>query len=751
MRILGSEVGWEEAGGGAGGSARRSMPPRLARTTLTGVLEAERDRWFLWIPVLFGTGIGIYFALPVEPWLIIAAGLVVAACGLIVLAGRGTLLPVVALGVLTLALGFGAAKLRADWVRAPIIAEVSGRSAPARIVRGWIERFEQQAARGDRITLRVASIEGLEPAATPVRIRVRSRFRGLSLRVGEAVTLKAVLAAPPQPAFPGGYDFARIAWFEQIGAVGYLIERPRAEPVASPPPGDLGFSVAVESMRESVGAAIRAALPGESGAVTEALITGERGAIPEEINTALQDSGLSHILAISGFNMAIMAGAVFGLVRGLLALSPALALNWPIKQIAAFAGLAGAGFCLVLSGAGSATMRAFLMIALMLLAILLGRRALSMRNLALAGLALLAVAPETLLDAGFQMSFSAVVGLMAVYEAMSDRRAAREGRAPPPARGPLRWLGALLVGTIASTAVATLAVAPFATFHFHKLAVYGLIANIAAVPLFAFVIMPLIVVVLVAMPIGLETLPLQLLGLAVDVLLAIARAVAGLDGAIIRVPAMPVLALALLVVGGIWLCLWRRRWRLLGLVPVGVGLVLASGSPRADLLIGRDGRPVAIRMPGGMLSALPGPGNGFTLDAWLEADGDGRSAKTAAQGEGFRCDDIGCTAEVGGVLVAFPDGPAALAEDCGRAGIVVLRQPLERPCPSARLVLDQQALAAHGTHAIALADGSFRLLTRAAGWGERPWSPRLAQRVPHSRGNGARPQQPQDLQSPAVP
>lgn len=731
MRILGTEIGWEEAGGGAGGPLRRRRPPGMAgRATLVGTLESERDRWFLWVPVLFGAGIGTYFALPFEPWVILAVGLIVAALGLIILIRRGTLEPVIMIGLLALVLGFGAAKLRAEWVRAPVVAETPGRTARALTVRGWIEHVEHQAAKGDRLTVRVAKVEGWESARLPLRIRVRSRFAGLQLRAGAAVMLQAVLSAPPQPAMPGGYDFARIAWFEQIGAVGYLIERPQLDPAPVPMPADLTLTVFIEALRDGVGASVRAALPGEAGAVTEALITGERGAIPDEINTALQDSGLSHILAISGFNMAIMAGAVFGLVRGLLALSPALALTWPIKQIGAVAGLLGAGFCLVLSGAGSATTRAFLMIALMLLAIVLHRPAISMRNLALAGLAILAVSPETLLDAGFQMSFSAVVGLMAVYEAFADRRALVKDRLPPPSPGPLRRIWAMLVGTVTSTAVATLAVAPFATFHFHKLALYGLIANVAAVPLFAFIIMPLIVVTLIAMPFGLEGPVLQLLGLAVDLLLMIARAVAGLEGAVIRVPAMPMLALALLVVGGVWLSLWRRNWRLLGLLPAGVGLALAASSQRADLLIGRDGRPVAVRLADGRLSALPGPGASFTLESWLEADGDGRTVKAAAQGEGFHCDDIGCTATVGGVLVALPDGPAGLEDDCRRANIIVLRQVLERSCTGAGLVLDQPALAAHGTHAIALANGSWRVLTAGAGRGARPWSAQITLPTP---------------------
>ncbi len=262
----------------------------------------------------------------------------------------------------------------------------------------------------------------------------------------------------------------------------------------------------------------------------------------------MRDSGLSHLLAISGFNMAIMAGAVFGALRALLALVPALALGWPIKKIAALGGIAGATFCWLISGASSATERAYVMVLLALLAVLIGRPAVSMRNLALAGIVLLALRPESLLDVGFQMSFAAVTGLVAVYEWLQARPAG-----PPPFYDhwppPLRRLALVLIGTLVSTLVAGFAVDPLAAYHFHRLALYGIIANLVAVPVFTFVVMPLAVLTLVALPFGAEALPLVPMGWAIEVVVGTAGVVAALPGASLPVAAFSPAAVVLMLSG----------------------------------------------------------------------------------------------------------------------------------------------------------------------------------------------------------
>ena len=710
-------------GAGATGTAPHRAPvDQLAAlvTRFADLIDAERDRRVLWVPVVFGLGIGLYFALPREPALAVAAGGVLAALALRLIVRRGAIAVALTAALLCLALGFAAAKIRTLMVAAPVLAE------PTRVVAitGWVERIEARQPKGFRLLLRVASIEGLAAEKTPARIRVRAAFDTLGVVPGEAVTVKGSLFPPPGPERPGGYDFARLAWFEAIGATGFLIEPP-APATLDAPPWYRAPRLAVERLRLHVSERIRAVLPGETGAVTDAIVTGERGRIQEATDAALRDAGLSHVLAISGANMAIMAGALFGFVRSLLALFPPLTLRYPIKKWASLAGFAGAAFCLVISGADSPAARAFVMIALMLLAILLDRPAVSLRNLALAALVLLALEPETLLDVGFQMSFAAVVALVTVFEWVVTWRTGKP--APPRPEGLLatamRATGRFLAITFFSTVVASLAVAPLAVFHFHKLAQLGLIANMIVAPVFAFYIMPLVVVTLVALPFGIEALPLNLVEKGVALMLAVAHWTAGLTGSALSLPETPPLAIVLMILGGLWLALWLRPWRLLGLAGIAAGLLLSVVGGRPDVLVASDAKVIAARGADGLLTVLPVHGNSFELEDWLAADGDARDPKSVAKGQGFACDDAGCTMTVKGRLLAVAGTSEALDEDCRRADVLIVRFVLERPCAGPRLVLDLARLKRDGGHRLRLGlGGRIAIETVAAYRGRRPWT-----------------------------
>ena len=409
-----------------------AVPERLARwraslgmplAALRATLEAEQDRWFLWLPVMYGAGVALYFSLRAEPPALLALAPVVAALALWLVLRSGTIVVVCVSALLAMTLGLAAAKLRAEWVKAPVLE----RALNLADVRGFVEQVEPRAGRGERLTLRVISIRGLAKERLPQRVRVRTMAALAGLQPGDAVRLRATLSPPALPALPGDYDFGRAAYFQRLGGVGYALARPERDPTAGPPPLVLQFEAAVARVRQAISQRVRAALPGERGAIADALITGERGAISEATNNAYRDSGLFHILSISGLHMTVMAGAVFFAVRFLLAGVPAIALRLPVKKLAAgLATLAALGYLLI-SGASFATVRSWVTISIMFLAVLLDRPALALRNVALSALAIMLVLPESLLDVGFQMSFAAVVAIVAAYEALRDRR--RVGRA----------------------------------------------------------------------------------------------------------------------------------------------------------------------------------------------------------------------------------------------------------------------------------------------------------------------------------
>ncbi len=699
-------AGIENGQGGQGLAAR-------VFASLGAVLEDEADRWFLWLPVLFGIGIGIYFSFQFEPGALTVAGIIIAAVSLCLLTRNSRLWWLLNTALLVAALGFADAKLRTALVAQPVLEKPRTLT-----VRGWVERTEARLPSGARITLRVFDIPHFEDAV-PGRIRFISRFDDIP-RTGTAVEVRARLNPVPDPVMPGGFDFARKAYYSGLGAVGFAVAPSKLLRTVPEPPFMLQVTSAIDRLRHAVEDRITAALPGRTGAVAAALITGERGRIPEDVLQSLRDTGLAHMLAISGMHMALMAGSLFLILRAVAAAIPALALRYPIKKWAAVLALAGAAFYLVLSGGSIATQRAFLMAAIVFTAILIDRPALTLRNVAIAALVILVFFPESLLDVSFQMSFAAVTALVAVYE-----RVERTGWSSPPA-SPVHWAARksvwYLAGIAFTTLVASIAVAPFAAFHFHKLAQYSLLANLATMPVFALIVMPSALVVLVLMPFGLENLPLHAMSWGIDHVLYVAAEISRWEGATIEVATMPTLSLLALVGGGLWLCLWRGRWRLAGLGIAALGLVHLGSLPKPDLLVDREGKIVAMRTNGDRLAFSGGTRNNYSIGQWLKADGDPRDPAAVLKARGFRCDELACAGSVKGKSVAFVRHPAALEEECARADIVISRLPVGRSCRKTRVSVDVIDILERGAHALYLDGQSIRIETVAEQRGTRPWS-----------------------------
>ena len=692
-------------------------------------IDIERDRWFLWTPVVLGLGTATYFRLPAEPDARVVAAVFIAAAAIHAVF-RTHILRLFSIVLVILVLGAALAKLRTELVRGPVL-EREIRNAT---VEGVVETVEPRDRGTARIALFVTALSGIAEAERPHRVRIYlTGFEG-QVWPGDGLRLRARLGPPAEPILPGGYDFARAAFFRGLGGVGFSRGPPEKINPGSGVPWSVRVSAHIQAFRRGIGERVRAAIPGETGAIANALMTGERAGISEETNTAYRDAGIFHILSISGLHMAIMGGAVFFAIRFGLAALPSIALRYPIKKWAAIAAVVAAFGYLLISGGAFATVRSFIMIAIMFLAIVLDRPAIALRNVALAALMILLVVPESLFDIGFQMSFAAVAALVGGYEWVRHRHEqARITAGASVQRG--RWFGARVasfaVGIIGTTLLAGLAVAPLSAFHFHTSQQYSVLTNLIAVPISNFVVMPAALAAFVAMPFGGEAVPLAVMGWGVDLMTWCARKVASLPGAVLAVPAFSETALLMMVFGGLWLILWRRRWRYLGLAGIAIGIVLAILSVRPDMLIGADGRLVAVRGADGRLSALPAPRTRFELSRWLEYDGDTRDPKEALKRTAFRCDLLGCTVRLGERLVAVSRSPAALGDDCQRADILVLSMPRPQNCSGPRRVFDFYALRNGGTHAVYLEqDGRLRIKTVAQWRGQRPWTRRLVERRP---------------------
>ncbi len=681
------------------------------RAALGRAFTAERDRWILWLPVTLGLGIGVYFELAVEPQLAIA-GLFAALALLLAIAVRRHLGALaLAVGVVAAALGFAAAKVHTDWAKAPVLAE---RLGPV-TVRGRITEAEP-THKGLRIVLRLQSAGTLPADKRPLRVRLTLHDVEDGYTAGDEIAVRAMLLPPPPPAAPGAYDFQRQAYFQRIGAVGYALKNPEIARRAA----DDGFSFMewLERLRQRITERIVASLPSPTGALAAAQITGHRHTIPPDVMSAMQDSGLAHLLAISGMNIGIVAGIVFFAVRALLALIPWLALRISTKKWAAVAALVVTLAYVLISGASVPTQRAYLMLGAVMVGVLIDREALSMRLVAWAAVAILLAAPEGLLGPSFQMSFAAVVALIACYE----RWAAREPELEPPgaARRWLRGFGALALTSL----VAGLATAPFGMYSFNRFTVYGLAANLIAVPVTDLWVMPWALVAMLAMPFGLEAWPLAAMGGGVDLVHWVARTVASWPGAVVPTTVMPGWGLLVFALGGLWLAIWQRRWRWLGAPVMLAGLLTLLLVRPPDLLISGDGRTIAARAADGALYIASPNARGYVADIWWKRDGAAGFKpwpwRGATPDGRLRCDALGCAYAIASMRIALVREPAALAEDCARAALVVAPALTRTGCRDTP-VIDRRGLMMRGAHAVWISGTTLTIRNDRRTRGERPW------------------------------
>ncbi|WEK48813.1 MAG: ComEC/Rec2 family competence protein [Candidatus Kaistia colombiensis] len=658
--------------------------------------EIEAGRGFSWLPVAFGIGALIYFALPSEPSLLALAGLATLLWGL-AFARRHRTASVRLLIVLAMAAsGATAIKLRTDTLATRVLErQVTG------TVIGWVE--ERKARRGGyRLTIRVESLDAKRVTTVPQRVTVTVRGKAAP-EVGDGIKVLARLRPASGPVLPGGYDFARDSYYRGIGATGfgYGVAQPAD---IGPPPLSIRLREPLEAIREAVRARIVANLDGESRYIASALILGDAGGLAEKTEDDLRLSGLAHVLSVSGLHMVLVTGVTFWGVRAGLALIPSLALRRPIKKWAAIAALLVSGFYLLISGLDVAAQRSFIMTSIVFLAILVDRRAISMRNVALAGLVVLALTPESILSASFQMSFAATIALVAGFEMLSERRrnhpvlrlGARSGAAALPRRAFL-----LVVGMALTSLLGGLGTTPFALYHFQRMAPLSILANVAAMPLTDFLIMPFALLSVLAMPFGLEALPLAVVHWGINGMLGVSATVARWSGQSGGAAMPGVAALLLFVAGFVWLALWRERWRLLGIAPMLAGIALALSPARPELLVSADGRQLAIRGADGTYRILARKQDRFVTDIWLRSDGDERDAKEASVAQAVGCDAAGCVGKLpGGTWVALALDRAAFEEDCRRATLVVTPLVAPERCARHAAVIDRGALERSGSLAL---------------------------------------------------
>ena len=683
------------------GSARLALDPRrLFAAALAR--EAEERRFFLWIPVAAIAGVGLNLAAETEPALAPAEGLLALAAALAFLARRRPALGGALVAVAALAAGFVSMGLRTERVRTPMldrvrIAEIAGR----------VEEVDFRDV-GGRFVLSLDDPGDLPDAVAPRRARITLR-KTPDFTAGDRVLVKARLLPPSPAVLPGGYDFARDAYFAGVGAVGSSLGAPTKLGE------DPTWRAAVDRARNRLALRVRAAIGGDEGAIGAAMVTGKRDFLSQDARDLIREAGIFHIITIAGVQMTLVAGLFFTVARRLLALLPGFALRLPIKKVAAVVAMAGAVAYDIATGSRVGAERALIMTLIVLGAVLLDRRALTMRNLAFAVLAVVALEPEAVLGVSFQLSFAAVAALVAVMEGRGEG-----GELP---RSGLARLGEKLAALLFATLCATSATASFMAYHFHDLSPYVLIGNPLTLAVIEFFAVPGALLGTALYPLGLDGWVWGFVGLGVRLILFAARLIAAAPGSTQHVHAFAPWSLPLLSLAVASATLWRTWvFRASALVFLAFGIAGAARGPRYDVIVPPSGDEVAVRDADGRLALLGRRHNLFAAEQWLAADGDGRDPHDAhAPLSG--CDRLACVGYLPeGQALSLVLDRAAFAEDCDKAEVVVSAMTAPASCKTA-LLLDAKRLRRTGAVGLTWEDGRWRVATDRTPGQDRPWSP----------------------------
>ena len=700
----------------AGAPRGRPRAPGLAGLSerLESHAEAERDQLPLWLPVGLMLGIAAWFWLPDRfGWIAFLAGALALALGALAFAGATRWGRALIWFGLAAALGCGLIWWKAERVAAPRLA----REAPMT----FTARIESVQALAAEQTLRLVVAPQGEGLPARLRVSLDEEDSVPGLAPGAVVRIGAWMMPPPPMAAPGGYDFARTAWFQRIGGTGRAHDVTLVTPASSQ-----SWRARIADWRQRLAGHIRTRLGGGAeGGIAAALATGDQYGIPEADAEAMRRSGLAHLLSVSGLHLTAVVGAVMLLTLKLLALSPALALRFRLILVAAGVGaVAGIAYTL-LTGAEVPTVRACIAALLVLGGIALGREALTLRLVAVGALVVLLLWPESLPGPSFQLSFAAIVAIVALHEnpriqALLSRRDER-GSAKA---------GRFLLGLVLTGLAVEIALTPIALFHFHRAGLYGAAANVIAIPLTTFVIMPLEALALLFDLVGLGAPFWWLTGQALGLLLGLAHSTAAAPGAVALLPAMPRGAFALIAAGGLWICLWRTRWRRLGLVAVAAGAAWALATPAPDLLVTGDGRHLVLRTASGELALLRPKAGDYVRETLAELAAAEPEYRDLDRLPVAACSRDLCAANIDRdgrrwrILVTRTPHFVRwdrMVRACAEADIVVADRMLPRGCNPRWLKADRAFLRRSGGLAVTLG-ARPRLATVAGQVGRHPWA-----------------------------
>ncbi len=671
---------------------------------------------FLWVPFFLSIGIGLYFSLSYEPEFLVIAVITIFIIAISFIFWKtifndnsATHLLFLMLVILSLiSIGFTTAKLRTDYIYSPMIVKKINFAD----IEGRIKTIEPIEV-GSRVILQDLSIDKINADKTPHFIRLKV-LKDEGLKSGQIIKVLAGLNPPSSPVAPYAFDFQRWSYYQRLGAVGFAYGAPEILENAK---GSI-----LSSVRESITKKIIMQTSSPEQSIILALMTGQRKAIIDEDWDAMRELGLAHMLAISGLHVGMVAGVLFFFSRIIMAGFCNFALHHPIKKYAAIIALIGAFLYMLIVGATIPTQRAVIMVGLAMIAICLDRSPISLRLVALAATLILLYRPESLVSISFQMSFAAVTALVAFFEFMRPYLRKLYSRA-----GLWRKILLYILGLSFTTIIAGAVTGLFGLYHFQQYAMFGLLANLIAVPILSFMVMPLLVLSYFLMPLGISGFVLNIAEWGTRWVLATAHWVANMDGSVLKIASYPSWVFIGLVVC-LWIfTVWKGREKIL-ILPIFVGLlILIPLTKQPDIQISGASDLILIKDKQDQIWLSSFVKERFTAKNWVRLQGavDQKQKKWPKEGrEGdfpLSCDSYGCRGIINKKKIAVSFSEKSWIEDCHWADILISQKPVSKKQCDAPEIIDYFKLWRMGSHSIWFIDNKIIIRSVEEVRGKRPW------------------------------
>jgi len=524
---------------------------------------SDIGNWVLWLIVFYSFGTMFYFSLSEEPDIKLWISFSLLSAVFVFLFRNNFILFACSICFLC----FSIAVVNSSFRTSNLLSSKLNVPLKKAKISGVIEKI-YPLEKGKKIILKIHDIDAPDiHTIKPKIVQLTVKTNSDELTVGTNISLYADIHPISKTLFPNKYDFSRHSYFNNLDANGFAVSNVK---VIEGKNIEESIGKSLESLRGKIYTALINDLGEKNGKVAAALMIGEQNSVHNEILEDMRKSGLSHILSVSGVHLSLVSIICFFIVRAALSNFVYFAHKYNIKKIAAIVSMASTLFYLLISGMQIATIRSFIMVSFIIVAVLMDREEDAKRSLCFAALLILIFMPESIFHPSFQMSFSAVLGLVASYEFYVTKI----GKKFSSNRGVIGKLKVYFLGVVFSSFVAGLSTAMFVLYHFNNYSHYSVLGNLISAPIVSFLIMPGVVLTFLLMPFGLEQPGIFVMNTGIEAMLKVARYIGDLPGSISLLPTIPAYILVIFVSGFLWLTLWDRKWRILGTIPVVLSLAM---------------------------------------------------------------------------------------------------------------------------------------------------------------------------------